>query len=149
VNALVALASGLLFGLGLIVSGMADPSKVLAFLDLAGAWDPSLGFVMAGAIGVALPAYARARRARRTRWLGAPLHWPPPRAIDARLIGGSVVFGIGWGLIGFCPGPAVVALGMGRIEAVWFVGGMLAGMALFALLDRRSPPAEQAAHAEA
>ena len=97
-----ALLAGLLFGLGLIVSGMADPAKVLGFLDLAGAWDPSLAFVMAGAVLAASLGYAWLRRRRALD--GGPLHWPPPARVDARLAVGSLVFGAGWGLAGFCPG---------------------------------------------
>jgi hypothetical protein len=134
---LFALAAGLVFGIGLVVSGMANPAKVLGFLDLAGQWDPSLAFVMGGAIAVALPAFALAKR-RRTSLLGAPLQLPTSHAIDRRLVFGSLAFGIGWGLAGFCPGPALVALGMRRWEALWFVLAMLAGMGAFELLERRT-----------
>lgn len=125
-NALTALLSGLVFGAGLLLSGMADPGKVLGFLDLAGTWDPSLAFVMAGAIAVAAPAFAWVRM-RNATWRGVALQLPINRAVDRRLIAGSVIFGIGWGLAGFCPGPAVVALGMGAGLAVLFVGAMLVG----------------------
>jgi uncharacterized protein len=130
----LSLVAGLVFGLGLIVSGMADPGKVLGFLDLAGRWDPSLAFVMAGAIAVTAPAFALAARRGRT-WAGEPLRLPPTRPIDARLAGGSVLFGIGWGLAGFCPGPALVGLGMGQSKALMFVAAMLAGMAVFELIE--------------
>lgn len=130
------LLAGLVFGLGLILSGMASPAKVLGFLDLAGAWDPSLALVMAGAIAVGLPAFAVARR-RDATLLGLPLRLPTASAIDRRLLGGSLLFGAGWGLAGFCPGPALVALGMGELKAVVFVAAMLAGMGLFELLERR------------
>jgi uncharacterized membrane protein YedE/YeeE len=133
---LTALFAGLVFGLGLIVSGMADPAKVLGFLDLAGSWDPSLAFVMAGAIAVALPAFALARRRNRSI-LGEPMRLPTARAIDRRLVGGSVLFGIGWGIAGFCPGPALVALGMGLAPALIFVAAMVAGMGLFEAIERR------------
>ena len=134
--ALIAFASGLVFGLGLIISGMANPAKVLGFLDLAGRWDPSLGLVMAGAIGVGLIAFTIA--ARRTRsFLGAELKLPGARDIDRRLIGGGLLFGIGWGVAGFCPGPALLALGMGEAKAVIFVIAMLVGMGIFELLERR------------
>ncbi|RZL35998.1 MAG: YeeE/YedE family protein [Rubrivivax sp.] len=130
------LLAGLVFGIGLIVSGMADPAKVLGFLDLAGAWDPSLALVMIGAIAVGLVAFAMARR-RTTTWLGLGMKLPQAGRIDARLVGGSVLFGAGWGLAGFCPGPALVALGMGELKAVVFVAAMIAGMGVFELLQRR------------
>jgi uncharacterized membrane protein YedE/YeeE len=136
-NAVIALVSGLVFGLGLIVSDMASPAKVLGFLDVAGAWDPSLGFVMAGAIAVAAPAFALTRR-RRDSWAGLPLQPPTQTRIDRRLVGGSLLFGIGWGLAGLCPGPAVALLGMGRVKALVFVLAMGAGMALHAALQRRA-----------
>jgi len=128
--------AGLLFGLGLILSGMANPAKVLGFLDLAGAWDPSLAFVMAGAIGVGVLAFALARR-RTVSYLGLDMKLPTAREIDRRLVGGSLLFGIGWGIAGFCPGPALVALGMGESKAVVFVAAMLVGMGVFELLERR------------
>jgi uncharacterized protein len=135
VNALAAFAAGLVFGVGLIVSGMANPAKVLGFLDVAGAWDPSLAFVMAGAIFVGLFAFALARR-RTTTFLGGALQLPQARDVDARLVGGAIVFGIGWGLAGFCPGPALVAFGGGQDKAAVFVVAMLAGMLLFTLAER-------------
>ena len=130
------LLAGLVFGLGLIVSGMANPAKVLGFLDLAGAWDPSLAFVMAGAIAVAAFAFALAKK-RSASFLGAAMKLPGSRDIDGRLVIGSVLFGIGWGVAGFCPGPGLVALGMGEIKALIFVGAMLAGMGIFELIERR------------
>ena len=132
------LLAGLVFGLGLIVSGMANPAKVLGFLDLAGAWDPSLAFVMAGAIAVGAVAFALAGK-RSTSLIGAEMRLPAARPTDRRLVAGSVVFGIGWGIAGFCPGPALVALGMGETKALIFVGAMLVGMGLFELLERRKP----------
>jgi len=128
--------AGVIFGLGLIVSGMADPAKVLGFLDLAGAWDPSLAFVMAGAISVAAVAFAVARK-RTVSFLGAAMNLPKTRRIDRRLVAGSLMFGIGWGVAGFCPGPGLVALGMGEIKALVFVVAMLAGMGLYEVLERR------------
>ena len=125
----IALLSGLIFGVGLIAGGMTDPSKVQAFLDLFGHWDPSLGFVMGGAIAVGLFGFAAARR-RRLAWSGDPIELPASRVIDRRLISGGVLFGVGWGLGGFCPGPALTALGAGFVPALWFVLAMLAGMAL-------------------
>jgi len=130
------LLAGLVFGLGLIVSGMANPAKVLGFLDLAGAWDPSLAFVMAGAIAVAAFAFALASQ-RTVSFLGAAMKVPGSRDIDRRLVIGSVLFGIGWGVAGFCPGPGLVALGMGEIKALVFVGAMLLGMGIFELIERR------------
>jgi len=135
VAALSSLLAGLVFGLGLIAAGMTDPMKVRAFLDLAGAWDPSLALVMGAAIAVGVPVMALARRRGRT-WSGATIEWPQATAIDARLIAGGLIFGAGWGLAGLCPGPALVALGSGWGEAAIFVAAMLGGMALHALLDR-------------
>jgi uncharacterized membrane protein YedE/YeeE len=132
---LASLAAGLLFGLGLIVSGMADPAKVLGFLDLAGHWDPSLALVMAGAIAIGMPAFALARRRSRSL-LGAPMQLPTARGIDRRLVLGSLLFGVGWGLAGICPGPALVLLGMGSLKGLAFVLAMLAGMLLFAWIER-------------
>lgn len=135
-QAAFAFLAGLLFGVGLIVSGMANPRKVLGFLDLAGWWDPSLAFVMAGAIGVAVFAFAWAKRRTRS-WLGLPIQWPAARAITVRLVAGSAVFGIGWGLAGFCPGPAIVSIGLGSVKGIAFVVAMLVGMALFEWIERR------------
>jgi uncharacterized protein len=130
------LLAGLVFGLGLIVSGMANPAKVLGFLDLASAWDPSLALVMAGAIGVGFFAFLFARK--RTRSLiGAEMKLPKAGQIDRRLIFGGLLFGIGWGVAGFCPGPGLVGLGMGEVKALVFVAAMLVGMAVFELLERR------------
>lgn len=126
---------GLLFGVGLLLSGLANPAKVLAFLDLAGRWDPSLMLVMGGAIVTAAPVFALARR-RQASLSGEPLQFPAPRPVDRRLVLGSLAFGIGWGLVGFCPGPAVVALGMLDSRAVVFVAAMLAGMGLFEAWER-------------
>jgi uncharacterized membrane protein YedE/YeeE len=136
VQVLAALLSGLVFGLGLIVSGMANPAKVLGFLDLAGRWDPSLALVMAGAVAVGVVAFSVARR-RTVSFLGLDMKLPSARRIDRRLIGGSMLFGIGWGIAGFCPGPALVAMGMGEWKAIIFVAAMLVGMGLFDVLERR------------
>lgn len=133
---IVSFASGLLFGLGLMLSGMADPAKVLGFLDLAGNWDPSLAFVMIGAIGVGVFAFAVARR-RKSSWLSLPMQLPTATGITPRLLAGSALFGIGWGVAGFCPGPALVALGMGEGKAIAFVLAMLAGMLVFEWLEAR------------
>ncbi|GAB3761115.1 hypothetical protein GCM10028796_10880 [Ramlibacter monticola] len=121
--------AGLVFGLGLILSGMTDPGKVQGFLDLAGDWDPSLALVMGGAILVGVLAFALARR-RATALLGGAMQLPTGMGIDHRLVAGSLVFGVGWGLAGFCPGPALVALGAGHWQALVFVLAMLAGMAV-------------------
>jgi len=130
------LLAGLIFGLGLILSGMADPAKVLGFLDLAGAWDPSLALVMAGAIAVGLVAFTLAKGRARSL-LGLDMQLPENTTLDRRLVLGSLLFGIGWGVAGFCPGPALVALGMGEVKAAVFVLAMLAGMGAFALLERQ------------
>jgi uncharacterized membrane protein YedE/YeeE len=135
VKTLFAFGAGYLFGVGLIVSGMATPRKVLGFLDVAGAWDPSLAMVMIGAIGVGFFAFALAAR-RGTSLLGAAMQLPATRDIDRRLVFGSAVFGVGWGLAGFCPGPALVALGAGHVKALVFVAAMLGGMAIFEWIER-------------
>jgi uncharacterized protein len=130
-----AFCSGLVFGIGLIVAGMTNPAKVLSFLDLAGNWDPSLALVMGGAIAVGIPAFIVARRRTRSV-LGAPMQIPTARKLDRRCFAGSLMFGCGWGIAGFCPGPALVSLGSGQIKAAVFVAAMLAGMALFELVER-------------
>lgn len=126
----IALGTGLIFGLGLIAGGMTDPSKVQGFLDLFGAWDPSLALVMAGAIAVGTIGFALARK-RKHAWSGEAMEFPTSRHIDLKLIGGGVLFGAGWGLGGFCPGPAFTALGAGFVPAVWFTLAMLVGMVLY------------------
>lgn len=138
---LASLLAGLVFGLGLIVSGMANPAKVLGFLDLAGAWDPSLGLVMGGAIAVGAVAFFAARK-RVVSLLGSPMRLPTSRDIDRRLVGGSLLFGIGWGIGGFCPGPGLVALGMGEVKALVFVAAMLAGMGIWELFETRAKAAK-------
>lgn len=126
-QAVVALMAGLVFGLGLMLSGMADPAKVQNFLDVFGVWDPSLGLVMGGAIGVGLLAFTWAKK-RKTSVLGEPMQLPTATVIDRKLLTGAALFGIGWGLAGFCPGPAVMSLATGHSEAWLFVGAMLVGM---------------------
>lgn len=121
--------SGLVFGLGLILSGMANPAKVSGFLDLAGAWDPSLALVMGGAVGVGLIGFALAKR-RRSAWSGDAIDLPTSTVIDRRLLIGGLLFGAGWGIGGYCPGPALVSAGSGSSAGLLFVGAMLAGMAL-------------------
>jgi uncharacterized membrane protein YedE/YeeE len=139
-NALFAFLAGLVFGIGLIVSGMSNPEKVLGFLDLAGKWDPSLALVMGGAVAVGLGAFALAKR-RQTTWLGLPLLLPAARHIDRRLVIGSALFGVGWGLAGICPGPGLVLVGAGLPKGLIFVVAMLAGMAVFEVLERIASPA--------
>ncbi|MBL7250926.1 DUF6691 family protein [Alloalcanivorax sp. C16-2] len=131
-NRLVAFLVGLVFGLGLLVSQLANPAKVLAFLDLAGAWDPSLALVMGGAVAVGLVAFSLSRRWRRSL-LGEPMRRPAANRADRPLVIGALLFGAGWGLAGFCPGPALVAAGAGQGQALLFVAAMLAGMGLFRL----------------
>jgi uncharacterized membrane protein YedE/YeeE len=126
---------GLLFGMGLLLSGMADPAKVLGFLDLFGSWDPSLALVMGGAILVGFFAFTLAKK-RTTSFLGGALRLPQANQIDRRLVIGSLLFGAGWGLAGFCPGPALVSLFAGQPKAAVFVVAMVAGMILFELADR-------------
>jgi uncharacterized protein len=139
----IALIVGLVFGVGLIVSRMIDPSKVLGFLDVAGAWDPSLAFVMGGAVLVATIAFGVAVKRSRTL-LGDALRLPATTAIDRRLLLGGVVFGVGWGLAGYCPGPALASLVTGGAKPLVFVVSLLAGMALFELLEQRSAARREA-----
>lgn len=133
-NIFFAFVIGLIFGLGLIVGGMANPAKVLGFLDLAGAWDPSLALVMAGAIAVGALAFAFAKR-RSMSLIGLPMQLPTATHIDKRLIVGNALFGIGWGLAGICPGPGLVLLGTGATKGLVFVTAMVGGMALFEWLQ--------------
>lgn len=126
---------GLLFGLGLLLSGMTDPGKVIGFLDLSGQWDPSLAFVMGGAIGVGIFAFAIAKK-RTQSFLGGALHLPTSSQIDRRLVVGSALFGVGWGIAGFCPGPGLVSMAAGQPKAAVFVVAMLVGMVAFEVADR-------------
>lgn len=142
---LVSLGAGFLFGLGLTISQMVNPAKVIGFLDVAGSWDPSLALVMAGALAVFLPAY------RIIVKRGAPLFAPklliPTKSdIDGRLVAGAATFGLGWGLVGFCPGPAIAAAGSLQADALTFLGAMIAGMVVYEGIDRLSArrPAAQA-----
>lgn len=134
---LISLLIGLVFGCGLIISGMSNPAKVLGFLDFAGVWDPSLALVMVGAVAIGLLAFGVAGQ-RQTSLRGKPLQMPTTRQIDRRLVVGSVLFGVGWGLAGICPGPALVLLGTGAAKGLIFVLAMLAGMALFNAFERLS-----------
>jgi uncharacterized membrane protein YedE/YeeE len=134
-----ALAAGLVFGLGLILSGMGNPAKVQNFLDIWGLWDPSLGLVMGGAIAMGLPAFAwaKARAARKqAALLGEPMQLPDNTRIDKRLLTGAALFGVGWGLAGFCPGPALMNLSTLQPEVWLFVAAMLLGMALQYFWDK-------------
>lgn len=135
--------AGLIFGFGLLISGMTNPAKVIGFLDLAGHWDPSLAFVMAGAIAVAAVGFKFARTRTRSL-LGLPMNLPTARHIDRRLVVGSLLFGIGWGLAGVCPGPALVLLGSGIGKGAVFVIAMLVGMGLFEWLERKKQRAPSA-----
>jgi uncharacterized protein len=133
-------AIGLIFGLGLLISGMSDPAKVLNFLDLAGigsgTWDPSLAFVMAGAIAVTFVGYGRVLR-RPQPLFGETFHLPAKQELDLRIMTGPAIFGLGWGLAGFCPGPALTALGFGSSAALMFVAAMMVGMLLARWLANR------------
>jgi uncharacterized membrane protein YedE/YeeE len=136
VHRLSEFAVGLLFGLGLLISGMTDPGKVLGFLDLAGAWDPSLALVMGGAIAVGFFAFGSAKK-RTTSFLGGALHLPTAKDIDKRLVIGGLRYGAGWGLAGFCPGPGIVTMATGEPKAAVFVAAMIAGMLVFQFTDRK------------
>jgi len=145
-NALVgAFVSGLIFAIGLALSGMTQPAKVIAFLDIQGNWDPSLAFVMGGAV-LAYALLYRLIRRRQTPLFSPTFSIPTRTDIDLRLLGGAALFGIGWGLGGFCPGPAIVSLVSGQASVFIFVTAMIAGMYLFKLVDnlkRRQALAER------
>jgi hypothetical protein len=134
----VAFVSGALFAVGLGVSGMTHPTKVLAFLDVAGAWDPSLAFVMGAGLVVNFVAFGIGM-ARGGPLLGAAFSMPEATNIDARLVGGAAIFGVGWGLGGFCPGPALVSVAAGAAPVLAFVAAMVASMWLFDAIDARVP----------
>jgi|TARA_B110000483_G_scaffold75180_1_gene93569 hypothetical protein len=134
-KSLFALISGVIFGLGLIVSGMANPQKVIGFLDLFGDWDPSLALVMVGAIGVGIVVFTYAGKRAKT-FLGDDLQITKQTVIDKKLVFGSLIFGVGWGVAGFCPGPGLVSLGMGYFEGFIFVIAMIAGMLIFQLIQK-------------
>lgn len=138
----MALVSGLLFGLGLILSGMTDPSKVIGFLDLAGNWDPSLAFVMAGAILMGFVAFRLAAN-RPKALLGDVMRLPTATRIDRRLVLGGLTFGVGWGLAGYCPGPALASLAIGGFKPLLFVLAMLGGMLIFEVLEKFSATGQQ------
>jgi len=134
VSRIVALLAGLLFGVGLLLAGMVNPAKVLGFLDLAGRWDPSLALVMLAAIAVGLPFFTWARRHDRSL-LGGLMQLPQRRDLDGRLVGGSLLFGVGWGIAGICPGPALVTFAAGYWQGALFCLAMLVGMALHAACE--------------
>lgn len=127
--------AGLLIGLGLILSGMANPAKVVGFLDVAGPWDPSLGLVMGGGLVAGSIGFALLKK-QPTTLLGEPLNLPTSRKIDLRLIMGSVLFGIGWGITGICPGPGLVLLGAGIPEGVIYIASLLVGMTLYSVIEK-------------
>ena len=132
---------GLIFGIGIMFSGMANPAKVLNFFDIAGTWDPSLAFVMGGALVVTAIGYRFVLKRPSPR-LDTVFHLPNLRNIDAKLAGGSAVFGVGWGMSGFCPGGALPALGTGRIDVLAFVAAMVGGILIAKSLQRRAATAE-------
>ncbi|AUH01999.1 YeeE/YedE family protein [Pectobacteriaceae bacterium CE70] len=134
-NLLFSLLAGVIFGIGLLVSGMANPAKVIGFLDITRVWDPSLAFVMGGAISVAFFAF-RFIKGRTQSVCGGPISLPTRTHIDKRLVGGAILFGLGWGLAGICPGPALVLLGTGATKGIVFVVAMLAGMLIFEQLEK-------------
>lgn len=133
----IAFVAGLIFGLGLLIGGMTNPAKVLNFLDVTGTWDPSLAFVMGAALCLTIPGFMLAKK-RGITFFGSALQLPTKSDIDAKLIGGSVLFGLGWGLVGFCPGPALVAFGNGAEMAIVFFVSMVLGMMAFSLIDSKN-----------
>lgn len=131
----IALVCGVIFGIGLIISEMINPAKVIAFLDLAGQWNPSLALVMAGAIAVALPAFHWAKK-QTNSVCGTLIQLPSTKVIDKRLVFGSIAFGAGWGLVGFCPAPALVVAAIGQSQALIFCASMLMGFYLFTVIEK-------------
>ena len=134
-NRAIEFVVGLLFAWGLLLSGMTDPGKVQGFLDLFGLWDPSLAFVMGGAIAVGFFAFALAKK-RTTTFVGGAMRLPGARDVDKPLVVGSLMFGVGWGIAGFCPGPGIVSMATGQPKAAVFVAAMILGMWAYQLLDR-------------
>jgi uncharacterized membrane protein YedE/YeeE len=143
-HTIMALVVGLIFGIGLILGGMTDPSKVIGFLDLAGRWDPSLAFVMGGAVLVGMIAFRFASQRDRSL-LGHVMHLPSATQIDRRLVLGGFAFGVGWGLAGYCPGPALTSLASDGSKPLVFTAAMIVGMAIFELLNRLPARRKQAA----
>jgi len=144
-NAVTAAVFGLIFGAGLVISGMTDPNRILAFLDVAGEWDPSLALVMVGAIAVALPGYALARRLKTTA-LGEAIDLPDRgRPITLRLLAGAAIFGVGWGLSGLCPGPAIVLLSTAQLKVILFFAAVVMGIWAAALIPAAKPSADGSA----
>lgn len=136
-RAITSLIAGLVFGIGLIISGMTNPAKVVGFLDLAGLWDPSLALVMGGAIAVGVVAFQIVRK-RSTSLLGDPIRLPSATQVDRRLLLGGAAFGVGWGLAGFCPGPALASLATGGTKPAIFTVAMIGGMVIYELIERAS-----------
>jgi uncharacterized membrane protein YedE/YeeE len=137
---LAGFAAGLVFGIGLTIAQMTNPAKVLAFLDLSGGWDPSLAFVMGGAVAVTFLGF-RLLRARTAPVCDTAMQWPTATAIDARLLGGAALFGLGWGLVGLCPGPAIASLGIAPERTILFVAWTVIGMSLVRWFVERKPEA--------
>ncbi len=135
-KSIIGFMAGLLFGLGLLVSGMTDPVKVLGFLDIFGAWDISLALVMGGGLAVAIVGVQLARY-QQTSWIGTEIDMPTKTQITKRLVIGAILFGIGWGLVGICPGPGIVLLGTGQWQAYVFIPAMMIGMLVFQRLEPR------------
>lgn len=139
----VGLVSGLLFGIGLYISGMGNPAKVLTFLDVSGTWDPSLALVMAGALSVVIVEFSVARSVDRSL-VGDPISWPSAKAVDWRLIVGSILFGIGWGLTGICPGASLIGLGLGYLPSALFVVSLIFGLKIGDGLSKKAELQESA-----
>jgi uncharacterized membrane protein YedE/YeeE len=140
VKTVISLLCGLVFGIGLSVSGMTNPAKVLGFLDVFGAWDPTLAFVMGGALVVSASGYAVVRR-RDGSWFGDSFAIPTGRDLDRSLLGGATLFGVGWGLVGLCPGPALANLSRGSLDTLLFVVAMVTGVVGYRILTRERPSA--------
>ena len=138
-----ALVAGALFGVGLVLSGMTDPERVIGFLDVFGAFDPTLAFVLGGAVAVSITSFRLVLKMRRPLLAGR-FEFPHARATDIRLIGGAAIFGVGWGLAGYCPGPALAGLAVGNSEALWFVTALLVGSALYSWANARNASREPA-----